>query len=190
MLQQLISSKIRLKLLTLFFSNHEALFFLREIQRLTGEDVGGIKRELDNLSAIDLLLSERSGNLKYYSLNRSFPLFDELKSIISKTTGAEGALKDRLRDLPGLEIAFIYGSYARGKEKAASDIDLFLIGDLDVSKVNFVINAAEAALRREINYTIYTKKEFRQKKKSRDGFIAEVLKNKKIMLKGSEHELY
>ena len=65
-----------------------------------------------------------------------------------------------------------------------------MIGDLDVSKVNFVINAAEAALRREINYTIYTKKEFRQKKKSRDGFIAEVLKNKKIMLKGSEHELY
>lgn len=189
MLQQLISSKIRVKLLTLFFTNPESRLFLREIQRLTGQDVAGIKRELDNLVSIGLLFSEKTANLKYYLLNKDFPLYDELKSIVFKTTGVEGALREALQDFPGLDFAFIYGSYAKGKERATSDIDLFLVGKVDVSKLNIVINSLEEKLRREINYTIYQKREFNQKKKEKDGFILEILRGKKIMLKGLESEL-
>lgn len=189
MLQQLISSKIRIKLLTLFFTNTEGRFFLREVQRLIGGDVAGVKRELDNLVSIGLLSSEKVSNLKYYSLKRDFPLFDELKSIIFKTTGVKGAVKEALQELPGAVFAFIYGSYAKGKERAASDIDLFLIGEIDISRLNVIINYLEERLKREINYTVYRKSEYDQRKQEKDGFIAEVLKGRKIMLKGSESEL-
>jgi len=189
MLKQLFSSEIRIKLLTLFFANPEARFFLREIQRLIGKDVAGIKRELDNLVSIGLLSFEKAGNLKYYLLNQNFPLFDELKSIIFKTTGVEGVLKGALQKLSGLDLAFIYGSYAKGKEKASSDIDLFLIGEVNISKLNVIISSLEEKLKREINYIVYRRKEYEKKKQEKDGFIIELLKGKKIMLKGSENEL-
>jgi predicted nucleotidyltransferase len=189
MLQQLISSKVRVKLLTLFFTNPDTRLFLREIQRQIGEDISGIKRELDNLEFIALFTTEKVGNLKYYSLNKSFSLFDELKSIIFKTTGIEGLLKEALTEFPGLEFAFIYGSYALGKESATSDIDLFLIGKINISKLNLIINSLEDKLKREINYTVYSREEYLRKKREKDGFVTGLLKNKKILIKGSQDEL-
>lgn len=189
MLQQLISSKVRVKLLTLFFTNPDTKFFLREIQRQVKEDISGVKRELDNLESINLFKTEKVGNLKYYLLDRSFPLFDEFKSIIFKTTGVEGVLKEALVKFPGLRFAFIYGSYARGKETAVSDIDLFLVGGVNISKLNTMINSLEESLKREINYVVYRRREFERKKQIGDEFLKEVLNLPKIMIKGIESEL-
>ena len=92
MLQKLFSSKLRVDLLSLFFGRPDEEFYVREIEKLLQEDVGNISRELKNLEGIGLLISRKKGNLKYYLLDRKFPLYDELRSIILKTRGAAGVL--------------------------------------------------------------------------------------------------
>jgi DNA-binding transcriptional ArsR family regulator len=90
MLVKLFTSKLRVEILALFFSRPEEALYLGGIIKLTGEDRGNISRELRNLEGIGLLISRKEGNLKYYSLNKGFLLYDELRSIIQKTRGAIG----------------------------------------------------------------------------------------------------
>ena len=86
-LQKLFSSKVRIRLMDAFLSQPNARFYIRELQRKTGEDIRNIYQELQNLEAIGLLESETQGNQKYYSVNEDFFLYPELKAIIFKTTG-------------------------------------------------------------------------------------------------------
>ncbi|MCX5727181.1 MAG: nucleotidyltransferase domain-containing protein [Candidatus Saganbacteria bacterium] len=117
-------------------------------------------------------------------MNNHHPLFPELKSIVSKTIGVEGAIRNALSTLPDISAAFIYGSFAAGREKPGSDIDLMIIGDPDGAAVHEQIGRLERALKREINVTMYSKKEYRQKKKLRRGFIMDLLKRPRIMVAG------
>lgn len=182
-------SKIRQDLLALFFTNPSQRYYLREIQRILGHSAGTIRRELLRFQEDSLFTTKRNGNLLYYSLNRKHPLFDELKSIISKTTGLEGSLKKALLSLKGISFAFIYGSFASKKEKSASDIDLMVIGDPDASLLNEKIAQSENKLKREINHLVYSLEEYKAKKKTKSGFILDILNNPKIMLIGKENEL-
>jgi DNA-binding transcriptional ArsR family regulator len=135
MLQKLFSSKLRVDLLSLFFGRPDEEFYVREIEKILQEDVGNISRELKNLEGIGLLISRRKGNLKYYLLDRKFPLYDELRSIILKTRGAAGVLTACLQGMEQIDFAFIYGSFATGKETAKSDIDLMVIGDVSLEQL-------------------------------------------------------
>jgi len=182
-------SKIRQDLLALFFTNPSQKYYLRELQRMLGYSAGSIRRELLKFQKDDLFDTQRAGNLLYYSLNTKHPLYKELKSIVSKTVGVEGSLKKMLQPIDKIKIAFIYGSFAMKKEGAASDIDLMIIGNPDTSYLNKKIAIAEKILKREINPTIYSLKEYKIKKKSKSGFIMELLKNPKIMLIGKENDL-
>lgn len=148
-----------------------------------------LRKELMRLSEEGIFISEKKGNLLYYQLNKNYPLFEELKNIVRKTIGIEGLLKDAICDIMGIESAFIYGSFARGKEKAVSDIDLCIIGRIDEDQLIAKINAIEESIKREINYTLYTPEEFNMKKKDKDAFISDLIDNKKIMLKGKEDDI-
>ncbi len=182
-------SKIRQGLLALFFTNALQEYYLRELQRVLGYSAGNIRRELLRFQKDNLFKTRRVGNLLYYSLNRSHPLFDELKSIVSKTVGVEASLRNSLVSIQGLKTAFIYGSFASKKENSASDIDLMVIGDQDSSCVNERISILEKKLKREINPTIYSWQEYKAKKAARSGFILDLLKRPKIMLVGKEDGL-
>jgi len=109
--------------------------------------------------------------------------------IVSKTVGVEGRLRNTLSSIQGIRVAFIYGSYAKRKEKGSSDIDLMIIGDPDTSLLNEKIAELEKRLKREINPTIYSLEEYRGKKKAKSGFIMELLKEPKIMVMGKEDDL-
>lgn len=183
-LLRLFSSKVRIKLLDVFLSSPNARFYVREIQRKTGEDIRNIHQELQNLEALGLLRSEVQGNQKYYSVNRDFFLFPELKAIIFKTSGVQGLLKEAINKLSGIEAAFIYGSYAKGEESESSDVDVLIIGRPDMTELNEMINELEEKLHREINYVSFDRDEFEKRKKESNAFIVEVLGGKKIMLKG------
>lgn len=182
-------SQIRQGLLTLFFTNPSQKYYLRELQRLLGYSAGSIRRELLRFQKDDLFNTQRIGNLLYYSLNNKHPLFKELKSIVSKTVGIEGSLKKILSSIKKIKIAFIYGSYAAKSEKPASDIDLMIIGYPDTSGLNEKIAELEKRLKREINPTLYSLKEYKARKMAKSGFILELLKNPKIMLIGKEDDL-
>lgn len=182
-------SKIRQDLLVLFFTNPSQKYYVRELERLLGYSVGSIHRELLKFKKDSLFNTQKVGNLLYYSLNTKHPLFNELKSIVSKTAGVEGSLKKILRSIEKIEIAFIYGSFANKKEKAMSDIDIMIIGNPNTSNLNEKIMILEKLLKREINPTIYSSKEYKDKKKAKSGFIIDLLKNPKIMLIGKKDDL-
>jgi predicted nucleotidyltransferase len=182
-------SKIRQDLLSLFFTNPSQKYYLRELQRILGYSAGSIRRELLRFQKDNLFDTQKVGNLLYYSLNTKHPLFEELKSIVSKTVGVEGSLKKALSPVKKIKIAFIYGSFATKRERATSDIDLMIIGDPDTSYLNEKISELEKRLKREINPTVYSLEEYKTKKRARSGFILELLKNPKIMLIGKEDDL-
>lgn len=182
-------SKIRRDLLALYFTNPSQRYYLRELHRILGYSAGSIRRELLKFQKDNLFNTQKVGNLLYYSLNTKHPLFKEIKSIVSKTIGVEGSLKKALSSVKKITMAFIYGSFATKREKAASDIDLMIIGDPDTSLLNEKMAELETKLKREINPTIYSLKEYRDKKKAESGFIMDLLKNPKIMLIGKEDDL-
>jgi predicted nucleotidyltransferase len=182
-------SKIRQSLLALFFTNPDQRYYLRELQRLLGYSAGSIRRELLRFQKDNLFDTIKAGNLLYYHINKTHPLFNELKNIVAKTVGVEGSLKNTLLSIRDIKSAFIYGSFASGKEKSASDIDLMIIGDPKISILNEYLSRLEKKLRREINPTIYSADEYKLKKKAKAGFILEILKNPKIMLIGKEDDL-
>lgn len=182
-------SKIRRDLLSLFFTNTSEKYYLRELQRLLGYSAGSIRRELLKFMEDNLFETEKVGNLLYYSLNSKHPLYKELKSIVAKTIGVEGLLKKALLSISKIDIAFIYGSFAAGKEKHSSDIDIMVIGDPNTSSLNENISILEKKLEREINPTIYSTEEYKSKKKEKSGFIMDILNNPKIMLIGTKNDL-
>lgn len=182
-------SAIRRDLLALFFTNPSNKYYLRELQRMLGYSAGSIRRELLKFQRDNLFNTQRTGNLLYYSLNTAHPLFAELKSIVSKTVGAEGSLKKALRSVKKINIAFIYGSFAAKRENAASDIDVMVIGDPDTSELHEKILGLEQKLKREINPAIYSLKEYKTKRHAKSGFWEDLLKNPKIMLVGNENDL-
>jgi predicted nucleotidyltransferase len=148
-----------------------------------------IRKELMALEKEGLFVSHRMGNLLFYKLNKDYPIFHELKSIVFKTIGLEGTLKDALSKVQGIEQAFIYGSFAKGEEHSKSDVDLFMVGSIDENAVIKAIKLVERSTKREVNYTLYTRKEYKHKKRAKDSFIENVLENPIIMLKGKENEL-
>jgi len=189
MLQKLFSSRVRVEILSAFLMNPERELYVREVERLTGEDYKNVSMELRNLEEIGLLSSRNEGNLKYFSLNKEFMIYEELKSIFMKTKGAVGILREAVSTKGDIDYAFIYGSFATGEERAESDIDVVVIGGISLEEVLALIRGPEEKLSREINVSLYDLQEIRKRVKGRDPFIMEVLEGSKRMLVGDEDEL-
>jgi len=186
---RITKSKLREELLTLYFTNPNKKYYLRELERILNFSVGNIRRDLIKLESTGLFLSENKGNLVYYYLNQSYPLFEELKSIIFKTSGVPKMLHNILEKFKGISQAFIYGSFAKGEEREDSDIDLLIIGKVNEDKLIEEIDKLERKLQREINYAIYGKEDFNKKKEEGNSFILDILKEKKIFMMGNENGL-
>ncbi len=189
MLKQLFSSTVRVKLLTTFLTSPDARFYTRELSRLLDESPYAVQRELHRLESVGLLKAQPEANIKYYTADRSCPIYPELKSIILKTTGLGDALRDGLAELGTIEQAFIYGSVAAGEEDSLSDIDLMLVGALDLLELSEVIARLEGELRREINYMALTPAELSQRIADGDPFIENVLASPTIVLIGDKDAL-
>jgi len=162
---------------------------MQEIGRILGKKPGTFQRTLNNLVLEGTLESEYRANARYFKVNKNYPLFEELKSIVFKTVGVSGSLKDVLERVGNVEFAFIYGSFAKAKEDYMSDIDLVTIGDLDEDRLIRELDKLEEQLQREINYKHYTLKEFRKEVEGRAPFLVEILRDKKVMVIGDETEL-
>jgi predicted nucleotidyltransferase len=188
-ISKLFKSKTRKELFRLYFTNPEQEYYLRELERILQTPVSMIRKELTRLEEEGLFLSRKKGNLTYYLLDQSYPLFDELKSIVFKTIGIQGSLREILSRMGGIEVAFIYGSFAKHEEVGRSDIDLFIIGKVDENRLLREINKLEKVLKREINYNLFQRDEFNRKRKGKDPFITDLLKNPKIFLIGDPNDL-
>jgi len=186
MLEVLISSETRVKLLTLFLLNPEKEYYIRQVERLVGKNYALVRKELAKLESFGLLRSETKGNQIYYTVDQNFFLYPELQRLVLKTEGVAQVLKDGLDELGDVECIFIYGSFASGTAGAKSDIDLFIVGDVDENRLIPLTNECERTLQREINYTLVKKEELRDRVNEADPFITNVLNRPKIMILGED----
>jgi predicted nucleotidyltransferase len=185
MLKYFITSKTKRSLLKLFLTNPDRSFYIREISRLTNEPLNAVRRELGYLEKAGLLKSHREGNLSYFEVDKGFPFYSELKKVIYATVGAGDNLRDKLRNSDAVELAFIYGSVARDEEIEKSDIDLFIMGEIDEGELYKLVSEIEGEIGREINYTLMTRPEFDERVAKGEPFLKRVLGEKKLLLKGS-----
>ena len=186
MLDILTKSKIRQKIILLFLCNPKKEFYLSEIARAVETSAGTAQRELNRLLKSDLIVFKRKAGLNIYAVNSGYSLLGEVESIVKKTFGIEIELKRELAKIKNISFAFLFGSYAKGGFKAESDIDLFVIGDVDEDQVFKAVRAIENIIKREINYHITTRKEFSAKKK-KNGFYKDILRDYVLLIgKNSE----
>jgi DNA-binding MarR family transcriptional regulator len=190
MLNELFSSQARVSILELFLLNPANNFYQREIAAICNLHIRAVQREVERLEKIGLINRSRRGNRNYYQIDKSSSIFEELKSIFLKTVGLGDILKNSLGEQQEeIAIAFIYGSYAQHVETAVSDLDLFIIGTIDPKKLSSILAKAKSFLKREINYSVYSEEEYRQKIQRGDHFVTALAKEPKIFLVGNDNEL-
>jgi predicted nucleotidyltransferase len=180
-----LRSKARRRLLAYYFTNPSARRHVRDLADRLGVDPSNLSKELRRLERDGLFTSEISGRQKYFYLNRAYPLLPEVRRIVAKTLGAVPLLAQSLKEVGGIEEAYLYGSFARDQQDAASDIDLLLIGSPQTNVLAAALEKLERQLGREINYTVLTRKEFQARRVRRDAFLEEVWRNKRVPLLAS-----
>ncbi len=186
---KLTKSKTRASILRHFFFNVKEKYYLRQLERILNIPVANIRRELIFLEKNGLFEKEKKGKEVYYFLNENMPIFKEIKQIISKTIGVESILKKSIEKIKGISISFIYGSMARGDEDSLSDLDIFIVGEINEDNLLKVVRKKEAELSREINYTIFTESALKKGVKEKKVFLKDVLAGKKTFLVGDNNAL-
>jgi predicted nucleotidyltransferase len=176
------------EILKLFFKDPEKEYYFREIAKKINKEPSYCQKYLDNLVEEKILLDERRGNMRFFKLNKEHSLYEEIKSIISKTIGSENELKELVDKLDNVECAFVFGSMAKGTENSNSDVDLMLIGDINQDALITMLSSMEGKIAREINYHIYSNQEIVKKIEENDGFISNILLSPIIKLKGNPYD--
>ena len=188
MLSEILSSQTRAEIFRLLFGPGEQELHIREIQRQTGLNDSTIRQELRKLARLDLVKARKDSNRIYYKANQSNPLFEDLQKLVFKTTGLVDVFKKALQDKRVL-VAFVFGSFAEGKEKADSDLDLFIIGEVGLRKVTELLSGVSDIIGREINPHVMEPDEFQKRVRNTDHFITGILNTPKLFIKGSAHDL-
>lgn len=161
----------------------------REIARRTGLPAGTVTRELTKLAEVGLLRRDKRGNQQVYSANPQCPIFQELASILRKTSGLADVLRLALAPAVGqIQCAFVFGSVAQGRETSGSDVDVMIVGGLDFAQAVSLLYPTQAQLGREVNPKVYTPEEFAALASS-DAFLRQVLAKAKIFLIGEDRDL-
>ncbi|MCD6416726.1 MAG: helix-turn-helix domain-containing protein [Planctomycetes bacterium] len=184
-LKSLFASRLRVEVLSHFFFHPAEEFYVRQLAAELAQPVGTVARELAHLEQAGILTSRPVGNQKHYGLCGDCPILDELRNIFLKTSGAGAELRTALEAFPGVEIAFIYGSYAGGQATASSDIDLMVVGGVTDKDIAPAVAQVERRLKREINYTLYTRSEVERRLGEKGDFVHEVFTGPRIMLIGN-----
>ena len=188
-LVEVLFGAYRRQILALLLLRPDESFYVREIGRLTGVPAGSLHRELKLLSDAGLLQRSAAGNQVRYQVDRACPIREELAGIFRKTAGLADVLREALAPIAGkIRLAFIFGSVAQGKERAASDVDVLVVGSASFAAVVEALSRASKRLRREVNPVVMTKAAFETKLASRDRFVARVAREPKIFLVGDASE--
>lgn len=189
MLKDLIISRVRVKILRLYFLDPSKIYHVREIVRRTEEEINAVRRELSHLEKVGLMSKERRANRLFYCLRRDYPLYFDLLNLISKTSGLGGDIfKNRVK-LGKIKFAMISGRFIRNLPRETNHVDLLIIGKIVLPELSQLVRQEEVKREREINYTVMSEEEFDFRKKRRDPFVLDILRGSRLMLIGDEEEL-
>lgn len=190
LLEDLIISRVRVKILTLFLTNPSKIYHVRDIVRKVGEEINAVRRELAHLEKAGMLSKEQRANRLFYAFRKDYPLYYELMELITKTSGLGWDILKHKAKLGKIKFAMMSGRYMRGlSHKGGNDVDLLIVGSVVLPELAQLVKAEEAKRERELNYTVMTEEEFTFRKRRRDPFVLDILSSSRIMLVGDEEEL-
>jgi len=167
----------------------ESSLHVRELARLTGASAGSLHRELRALAELGLLIRQEVGRQVHYRANTESPVFNDLSGLLRKTAGLADVLRNAIAPLDvKVRLAFVYGSMAAGTERPGSDVDLMILGTASFADLARVLADAQAMLRREVNPTVMTEREFARRLVEGDGFARSIANGSRLWLKGDEND--
>ena len=187
-LAELLSSRARAEIFRLLFRRTGEELHVREIERRSGLNDSTLRQELRKLVRLDLVQSRRDSNRVYYRAKTESPLYPEIRNLVLKTSGLSDVLKSALTD-KRIRVAFVFGSIARGEEKAGSDVDLMVIGQLGLRGLSRLLSGIEEKIGREVNPHVLREEEFRKRIRAKEHFVSSVMESPKIFIIGSQREL-
>ncbi|RJR29269.1 ArsR family transcriptional regulator [Candidatus Microgenomates bacterium] len=189
-LGDIITSKVRIKILELIFSNPGEMYHVRGLVREIKEEINAIRRDLTRLEAAGVIKKEPRGNRIYYWLREDYPMYGDLLSMVAKTTGIGAEIIKAKNRIGRISFVMFSGRFARHKKrKNESDVDILVVGDVVLPELATLIRIEESKRGHEINYTAMSRDEFDFRKKRRDPFLLGILAGSRIMVVGDEDSL-
>lgn len=189
MLKDLITSKTRVKLLSLFLDEPTNMYHVREIVRRVDEEINAVRRELILLEKKGVLTREPRANRVYYYLDKNYPYFFDLVRLHGKTNGlGADIIKNRVK-LGKIKYAMLSGKFVRHIRENPEDVDLLIVGTVVLPELTLVVKQEEAKRGAEINYTVMSEEEFIFRKKRMDPFITGIISASRVMLIGDEESM-
>ena len=180
----------RQNILATLLLSPERGWYLSDLAHHLGVPPSSLQRELTSLTDAGILNRTSEGNRVYYQANAAFPLLPELQSLFAKTIGLADQVRATLQPFEdGIDLAFIYGSVARGERTASSDVDILIVGSVSMADLALPLRELERSLQIPINVTHFTRAEYQDKWRQQNHFLTTIMRGKKIYLKGSDDEL-
>lgn len=189
MLQDLVISKVRVKLLETFFSHPTEMFYVRDLVRRTDEEINAIRRELSHLEKAGVLKKEPRANRLYYQLEKTYLFYPEILRIVAKTTGLGKEVLKKKNKIGRLSFVLFSEKFVNFVKREADDVDILVVGEVVLPELAALIRTEETQRDKEINYTVMSLEEFNFRKRRRDPFLLKILTDPRIMILGSEQEL-
>lgn len=188
-LRDLFISKVRVKLLEIFFSDPREIYHVRELVRRTGEEINAVRRELAHMEESGMVKKEPRGNRIYFWFRKDYLFYRELASLIAKTTGLGNELIKNQSKLGKISFIAFSGKFVHRVPRKEDEIDILIIGEIVLPEIAALIHDYQTKRGEEINYTVMTNEEFELRKKRRDPFIVSLLESSRIMIIGQEENL-
>jgi len=189
MLQDVIISRVRVKILTLFLTHPGQIFHVREIVRQTKEEINAVRRELSHMEKCGMVSKEHRANRLYYIFRKDYPLYYELLELVAKTTGLGGNILKNKNKLGKVKYLMLSGRFIRNLPRKSDTVDILAVGNIILPQVGQLVKEEEVRKGTEINYTVMTEDEFEFRKRRKDPFIVNVLSDSRIMIIGDEEEM-
>lgn len=190
MLEDLIVSKVRVKILQLFLSRPPLqIHHVREIVRLIEEEINAVRRELAHLEKAGLVSKEGRGNRLYYNFRQDYLLYYDLLNLVAKTSFLGYAIIKNKTKIGKIKFAMLNGNFVRWETKDPDRVDLLVVGEVVLPELSLLIQKEQVRRNQEINYTVMSEEEFRFRKERHDPFIVKILSGLRVMLIGNEKEM-
>lgn len=182
-------SKVRVKMIKLFFRNPNDMYYVREITREIDEEINAVRRELERMISAGMLKSEKRGNRLYYFLNKQYDFYSEMLRLAIKSSGLGMAIKKNRKLIGNPRFVMFSSKFAQFRNRAHDEVDILFVGDIKMKELEPLVRAEEKLRGHEINYTVMTSEEFDFRKQRRDPFVNQILAGGRVMVIGDEDAL-
>ncbi len=189
-LTDIITSKVRIKILELFLSDTREMYHVRGIAREVKEEINAVRRELGRLEKAGIFKKEPRGNRLYYWVRTDYPFYGDFISIVAKTTGLGAAIIGNRKKIGKISSLMFSGKFVRRKPRKKDEgVDILVVGEANLPELANIIRVEESKRNKEINYTVMSREEFTFRKKRRDPFLLSILSGSRVMIIGDEEDL-